>query len=97
MFRKPSIPPVSYTHLDVYKRQQLLQGRSIGKHHTIDGLEVLRRHLAAEGLERARIRFVPLTQGLIRDVGEDRGEVRGGLSTAIEELRICLLYTSRCV
>ena len=64
------------------------KGRRVGELHAVDRLEVLRRHLPAEGLEGARIGLVPLAQGLVGDVGQDRREVRGRFRAAAEVLRL---------
>ena len=66
---------------------QRLQDRRIGEHHSVDGLEVLRRNLPAEWLERARVCLVTLAQGFIGDVRKDRREIGGGFGAAREELR----------
>jgi hypothetical protein len=63
-----------------------LQGGRIGQHHPVDGFEVLRRHLAAERLEGARVGLIALAQGLVGDVGQDRREVGGRFGPALEEL-----------
>ena len=80
--------PVSYTHLDVYKRQPLTEESEPG--------EVLRFWLDKQGkrlVKGSRIAQTRRVNEMLRDVADD-----ASLREALEALHlICLLYTSRCV
>ena len=98
-----SMPPVSYTHLDVYKRQE--HPAAVGMGQPGFGFQ---RHAAAQG---ATIEAGALTAQLgieellvaaanhgFRTASEDRRERR--IAAAVDTIAVlepCLLYTSRCV
>ena len=99
--------PVSYTHLDVYKRQL-----DLGAHlHTQLGIEVRQRLVeqeyfwiahdgAAHGdaLALAARELARLAIEQLGDVEDARGILDPLLDLGLGELlQACLLYTSRCV
>ena len=99
-----AVNPVSYTHLDVYKRQELGQlALEHARHDAADRMRVIEHHLgmlAAQpfdlGRERGVIGIEPglATARNLRVVGPMPVAIEG---LAVERLYRCLLYTSRCV
>ena len=91
--------PVSYTHLDVYKRQKLyaavLAGCAVGG-RAGDGLQLLTlAPLVALDIDDDRV-AIPYRAD--RDGGYQELQSIERLAMAADEHRkICLLYTSRCV
>ena len=90
--------PVSYTHLDVYKRQ-LLSGElrlALRRHFT--NKDIARVHLSAYTYHTE---FIEILQCILADVRNIAGDLlRPKLRIARFRfilLNICLLYTSRCV
>ena len=89
MGRSPG--PVSYTHLDVYKRQGYLARQTVK--HLVDAkmIETKKAALVNERVASAMVEELAL---------EDRinDEVRVILEAFQDDMRkTCLLYTSRCV
>ena len=77
------IAPVSYTHLDVYKRQGQCAGLfGIGR--------------GRGGCRGVRCRWLPLRQGRQRQCGQRRCGVHAAWAWHPHG-NCCLLYTSRCV
>ena len=85
---------VSYTHLDVYKRQELCRfgaiSRAAGGVCAVDELACEGCGLCVECCPAGAARLEP-------DVAGRLLVHSGGGAFAEAELRICLLYTSRCV
>ena len=85
----PSAPPVSYTHLDVYKRQPLDLG-------DVDIRDVLQQsqEIAGSKLSHSQIHI---------NIGENDGGIIRADDKKIRQIMFnllhnaCLLYTSRCV
>ena len=91
----PNIKAVSYTHLDVYKRQQM-------DRHILDENQIIEYPCGL--VQRVRRRIMP-HRIFVLDAGErdrvsdrDRNMPRTSRYTNEEErAKDCLLYTSRCV
>ena len=86
--------PVSYTHLDVYKRQQLGGRYTVGTYLSADG-----DGLAYRGVLNEEKKFVLLKEYF--PVTLCNGRSAAGALMPKEEKEVlfktCLLYTSRCV
>ena len=101
-WKEDGVEPVSYTHLDVYKRQ--VQGFGVREERLIDLSLLLEGHaLGTMGLGlgefSASVRAQQLDQFPILVMLRD---LKGGLSMALlvcgdALFQHCLLYTSRCV
>ena len=85
----PNVSPVSYTHLDVYKRQGVGDAESISVYSAASGKAVVS---ASEALKRIQV-FTPMGR-LVRTLYPARPTYTFALPAGIY---ICLLYTSRCV
>ena len=79
--------PVSYTHLDVYKRQE--EGEVRGKKEYFLGLQKQNRQIKNLGLS-----FLGLTPEYFNVALQDKDYNE---LTNFEKEKACLLYTSRCV
>ena len=112
LFCRASVhPAVSYTHLDVYKRQTLYEARGdyqlvfdhleeAGEGALRRAFEALQARLAAEGLfDATRKRPLPTWVRRVAVITSPTGAaVRDVLSVLARRLPLlCLLYTSRCV
>ena len=83
-----SVSPVSYTHLDVYKRQGIQMIQAIGLVETKGFVAVV--EAADAMLKAANVKLIKYQS------------IGGGYVTVIVEgdvgaVKACLLYTSRCV
>ena len=82
--KKSRVKTVSYTHLDVYKRQEVTGGLSDVTLRDMDERLQYLRNLEARKEEVIR---------LIDEQGKLTEELKG----EIKKAEVCLLYTSRCV
>ena len=85
------ILPVSYTHLDVYKRQVRPVGADCG---------ICREYGIRRNLRTAALFCVPAVEAVTAASGGagQRGQLLiGGGHAAVRGRTACLLYTSRCV
>ena len=87
------LTPVSYTHLDVYKRQELMDRA----HLTVSGVEDVER------FDESGV-IMTTSAGTLIVTGEDlhigKLSLEGGelyVDGRITSISYCLLYTSRCV
>ena len=94
----PGFHPVSYTHLDVYKRQELVR---LSLEDQVFVTAFMRSHGSIKEMEQVfGVSYPTIKLRLNRIAGQlqfietnpspSRGEV-------LERLKGCLLYTSRCV
>ena len=79
--RRHNAPPVSYTHLDVYKRQ------------LIDD----RKNQAVENRDTCALSGGEDTGDDAADDNDDQQQRRHGVPDGLGNALACLLYTSRCV
>ena len=102
------LSPVSYTHLDVYKRQdigRLLQGFSAEGSNTVDLGAELGEGFSVLGLDTGQYRIegsvLTIEDGAISSVtwvsAGEGGELEETVKNAFTLALGCLLYTSRCV
>ena len=86
------ISPVSYTHLDVYKRQVLIHD---GARPLVDN-EILVRSMHTVEKEKACVAGMP-----VKDTIKVSDELGYSANTpdrkSLWQIQTCLLYTSRCV
>ena len=89
-FGMDAVLPVSYTHLDVYKRQIEQDGQRMFAEYT-ENLERARKRLR----KGSCIRLVEPGDPAMNVFDADRSKII--LSTVHSTMNGCLLYTSRCV
>ena len=105
--------PVSYTHLDVYKRQGL--GFRKQKYDVIHSREVMKTYVLIDGSARPQLlslfeqvpfEIIELTQRIIDIAQEDLKmtfnvnlvvALADHIQFSVNQYKACLLYTSRCV
>ena len=103
--RPPALEPVSYTHLDVYKRQESrgedgrLAPRNDNLNRSVEELELSVRSYNC--LKNANIQSIgELVQKTEAEMLKTKNFGRKSLNEIKEilaQMGLCLLYTSRCV
>ena len=109
---KNVVAPVSYTHLDVYKRQKINNAASdmgttaqIAQSFVSDGVDLICAIAtpSAQAAYNAAIDseipviYTAVTNPEEAELADENGMPVGAVTGTSDQLPVCLLYTSRCV